>query len=234
MSQSISQGKELPYKPPYIAFKTLKNYLDTFKSSEDIPSHIERSVMPPKMSGGNQVAVINALKFLGLISDEGVPQEDFYKYIDAEPKVREQLLRDVLTQAYSFLLTGIDIERTTSRIVVERFREAGVSGDTIRKAIQFFQGAAKDVGMKVSPHMKVAQSQPARPKAQKARKGDTRTDEDALDDEGEDRGSEYVPVVEKTPYQVLIEILKPNMEEPEQDAVWTLIRYLKKQEAKKE
>lgn len=36
-----------------------------------------------------------------------------------------------------------------------------------------------------------------------------------------------------SPYQMLIEILDTSMEEVEQDAVWTLIRYLKKQEAKK-
>ena len=36
----------------------------------------------------------------------------------------------------------------------------------------------------------------------------------------------------ETPYEVLIRILSPDMEEAEQEAVWTLIRFLKKQEAK--
>jgi hypothetical protein len=227
MSQNPSDGKEPFYKPPYIAYKTLKNYLDTFKSSEELPSHIERSVMPAKMSGGNQVAVINALKFFGLISDEGVPQQDFYKLVEAESKEREQLFRDVLTRAYSFLLTDLDIERTTSRLVVDRFKETGLSGDSIRKAIQFFQGAAKDVGMKVSPHIKASQS---RTKTQRSRKPSGSPDLQLEDDE--DGDYEYFPVIEKTPYQVLIDILRPDMEEAEQDAVWTLIRYLKKQEAK--
>ena len=226
MSQSTSSDVLLLHKPPYIAYKTLKNYLDGFKSSEDIPSHIERGVMPPKMSGGNQVAVINALKFLGLIDDAGVPQENFYKLADAEPKEREQIMREVLTHAYSFLLEHVDIERATSRLVIERFKEAGVSGDTIRKAIQFFQGAAKDVGMKVSPHIKASQS---RSKTQRSRKAASSTDLQLIE-EDDDEYSEYYPVLEKTPYQVLIDILSPDMEETEQDAVWTLIRYLKKQE----
>lgn len=34
-----------------------------------------------------------------------------------------------------------------------------------------------------------------------------------------------------TPYEVLIQILSPEMEEQEQEAVWVLIRYLKKKEA---
>lgn len=226
MSQTISEDVLLLHKPPYFAYKTLKNYLDTFKSSEDMPSHIERGVMPAKMSGSNQVAVINALKFLGLISDDGVPQPDFYKYVQAEPKEREQIMRDVLTRAYSFLLEHVDIERATSRLVIDRFKAAGVSGDTIRKAIQFFQGAAKDVGMKVSSHIKASHS---RSKSQRSRKATSSTDLQLLDEDEEDL--EYYPVIEKTPYQVLIDILSPDMEETEQDAVWTLIRYLKKQEA---
>lgn len=36
----------------------------------------------------------------------------------------------------------------------------------------------------------------------------------------------------ETPYEVLIRVLSPDMEDEEQQAVWTLIRYLKKQEAK--
>jgi hypothetical protein len=38
---------------------------------------------------------------------------------------------------------------------------------------------------------------------------------------------------DKTPYQFLIEILAADMSEPEQQAVWTLIQYLKKKEAGK-
>jgi hypothetical protein len=40
------------------------------------------------------------------------------------------------------------------------------------------------------------------------------------------------PIRSETPYDVLIRILSPDMEDEEQQAVWTLIRYLKKQEAK--
>lgn len=225
MNQPASNGIELPYKPPRIAYKTLKNYLDTFKSVEDIPSHIERSVMPAKMSGGNQVAVINALKFFGWISEEGVPQPTFYKLVAAEPKEKQEVLRDAITSAYSFLLDHVDIERTTSRLVIERFKEAGLSGDTIRKSIQFFQGAAKDVGMKISPHIKASQS---RPKTQRARKNTGTPDLELIEDDDVDSDVPYF--IQKSPYEVLIEILSPDMQEDEQQAVWTLIRYLKKRE----
>lgn len=232
MSQDVSNGLALAYKPPYFSYITLKNYLDSFKSSVDVPSHIERGAMPPTMSGGNQVAVINALKFLGLISDNSEPQESFYKLVESEGKARQELMREVVQRGYAFLLNHVDIERTISSKVVDRFKDTGMSGDTIRKAIQFFQGAAKDVGMKVSPHIKAAHTQSARPKAIRMRKGGIRGAEALPDDEGEDASVDFIPVVEKTPYQVLIEILSPQMEETEQDAVWTLIRYLKKQEAK--
>jgi hypothetical protein len=44
---------------------------------------------------------------------------------------------------------------------------------------------------------------------------------------------DVVPPTPKSYYEFLIEILSPDMEQAEQDAVWTLIRYLKEQEAKK-
>jgi hypothetical protein len=187
------------------------------------------------MSGGNQVAVINALKFLGLISSEGIPTANFYNLADAEGKERAKIWREILVNAYSFLLNDLDIERATSRLVVEKFRDADMSGDTIRKAIQFFLSAAKDVEMKVSPHVKATHTQSgARTRTPRARRTDGRTGDESPDDDGEDNNPPDPPPTAKSPYQVLIEILSPQMEEPEQDAVWTLIRYLKKQEAKGE
>ena len=48
-------------KPPSLAFKTVTNFLEQFQDS--LPSHIDRSVMPTSMSGGNQVYLQGALKF---------------------------------------------------------------------------------------------------------------------------------------------------------------------------
>lgn len=231
MNNSTSNGTELAIKPPSsIAYKTLKNFLEIFKDKE-IPSHIDRSVLPPSMSGGNQAYLVSALKFLKLISENNVPEENFHLLVKAEGAERTKILREVLTSAYPFLLNDkdLDIERTTTRVVSDKFKETGISGDTVRKALTFFLNAAKDAEMKVSSHIK---TQFSSGKSTRTRKAATKTENDVH----EDKPEREEPLVEKksppkSPYQVLIEILSPDMEEEEQTAVWTLIRYLKKQEA---
>lgn len=232
MSQNAPAGAEAKIRPPYISFKTFKNFLNSFASREEIPSHIDRSVLPSSMSGANQVGVMSALRFFGLISETGEPQEDFYNYVDAEGDEKKRVMGNILHAGYGFLFQGLDIERATTKGVIDKFKEVGMSGDTIRKAIIFFQFAAKDAGTKISSHIKpymgTRVTRAAKPRGKAAGSEDEAQDE--ADDAANDQGTGRVLVSEKTPYQVLIDILSPDMEEDEQQAVWTLIRYLKRQE----
>ncbi|MBC7929759.1 MAG: DUF5343 domain-containing protein [Rubrivivax sp.] len=231
MSQNPPNGVESK-RPPYISYKTLKNFLNSFTTPESIPSDIDRSVLPSSMSGGNQVGVISTLKFLGLITETGQPTQSFFKYVSSSGDERKAVLREVLTEGYAFLLTGVDIERATTKGVIEKFKEVGVSGDTIRKAILFFQFAAKDAELKISSHIKPYMGTRTNKAAKPRGKGATNADEEG-EDGGDDSTGDQPPVhlaQEKTPYQVLIDILSPDMEDDEQEAVWTLIRYLKRQE----
>lgn len=237
MSQNPSNGAEPKVRPPYISYKTFKKFLDSFASEEDIPRPIDRSVFPSSMSGGNQVGVMSALKFFGLISETGEPQEDFYAYVRADDISKKAVLFKIINRGYGFLLNAVDIERATTRSVIDKFKEVGMSGDTIRKAILFFQFAAKDAEMKISSHIKPymgTRPTSVRPARGRGRGAATGQPDEATDEEDEDTGRGQPPpppAVEKTPYQVLIDILSPDMDEDEQQAVWTLIRYLKTQEA---
>lgn len=235
MSQNPSGGAEPKIRPPYISYKTFKKFLDSFPDRESVPSHIDRSVLPSTMSGGNQVGVISALKFFGLISETGEPQENFYNYVEAveEGNEKARVLGNILHVGYEFLLDGLDIERATTSKVIEKFKEVGMSGDTIRKAILFFQFMAKDAKMKISPHIKPYMGTRITKPAKARVKGANVADDDGAEDDGEAASGQSTPrhpEPEKTPYQVLIDILSPDMEEDEQNAVWTLIRYLKRQE----
>jgi hypothetical protein len=221
-------------KPPFLSFTTLANFLDQFVDST-VPSHIDKSIFPSSMSGGNQVYLQSALKYLGLVSDSNVPQPEFHALVAANEEDRARIWNEILHREYAFLLKDIEIDRATTRIVVDRFKEVGMGGDTIRKAMTFFLHAAKAAKMTVSPHVKAPRPvQPAHPKTPKEKKVDTKTGDGA----GAERGAKNDPrkTEEKTgnptdpPYQVLIKILNNDMTEEEQDAVWTLIRYLKKQE----
>ncbi len=56
--------------PPYVAYKTLSNFLDRFK--QGLPGRIDRGLMG-SMSGAAQSQVTTALRFLGMISENNIP-----------------------------------------------------------------------------------------------------------------------------------------------------------------
>lgn len=152
--------------PAYAPTKTFYNLFNSLKES-GAPSQIDRSVLK-SMSGSDQSAILGSLKYLKLINEQGVPSKTFLQLIDSDEKQRQALMRDVLTEAYSFLFSGsIDLKRATTKQVEEAFREQGASGSTIVKCIAFFLAAAKDAGIVVSPHVKTpapVRSNPPKPR----------------------------------------------------------------------
>lgn len=235
MSQDLSVNETSNKKPPSsIAYKTVTNFLESFQDSS-IPSHIDRSVLPVSMSGGNQAYLVSALKFLGLISDSGVTNEKFHNLVKGDKEERKEVWREILMSSYDFLFKDFDIERATTSLVSSKFKEQGISGDSIRKAMTFFLFAAKEAELKVSPHIKPAS---ARGKTVRPRKAEAKLPKDVKQKNGntttlnqpETKGEKVIE--KKLPYE-LIDILNPDMTKEEEEAVWTLIRYLKKQEPKK-
>jgi Family of unknown function (DUF5343) len=217
-------------KPPFLSFKTLTNFLDQFQD-KSVPSHIDRSILPSSMSGGNQAYLQGALKYLGLISEHNVPSEYFIRLTSAQKEQKGPIWREIVDRAYGFVMNDIDIERATTKIVADRFKEQGISGDTVRKAITFFQHAAKEAGMQISPHLKPAAG--PRNRTPRPLKSDSKAKLNVQSnfshtDTSQNAGN---PATVDSPYQLLINILDVGMNDDEQAAVWTIIKYLKKREA---
>ena len=219
--------------PPAGSFETLTNFIDQFKKTP-VPSQIDRSVFPSTMSGGNQSFILNSLKFLDLISSSDVPEPIFHEMVAADKDARMALWAQIVRSRYAFVFDGVDIERTTSSVVIEKFRKRNISGDTVRKAITFFLHAAKAGGVKISPHVKAPRPAPTgtRPRNKKETAAGGRSTPPAeTNNTGSNTG--HSGVQGETPYEMLIRILDAEMQTEEQEAVWTLIRYLKKQDANK-
>lgn len=221
---------------PALSHATLSNFLDAFKGTEQIPTHIDKSLLSTQ-SGAIQSAILNTLKFLEFTTEDGKPSEMFYEYVATEKSERAAIWHKVLTKHYDFLLSHVDIERTTSALVADRFRTQNISGDTVRKAVTFFLHAAKAAGLKVSAHVKA----PRLPgKLSGKSKGQGKQDQTAADNNSNTGGGRSSSTrtgggsQDDRPlsYQ-LVDLLNAGMAEEEQDAVWTLIRYLKAKEAKK-
>jgi hypothetical protein len=138
--------------PPYVPYKTLGNFLDGIKAT-NMPSRIDRSVMP-SMSGSLQGQLTSALRYLELVTPNGVPTERLVKIVNAEGAEKQKALRELIISAYPFLFKNFDLERATTKQLEEQFASAGANGATVRKCMAFFMGAAKAADIKLSPHLK--------------------------------------------------------------------------------
>lgn len=220
-----TQKQERPI-PPYLPFRTFLGYVDGLRTS-GIPAKIDRSVLRNR-SGAEQTMIINAFQYLGLITSDGAPTPALLSLVNAEEGlVRTKALSDLLVMRYMFLFCdGFNLNTATPAMVKQAFAEQGVGGDTIRKSMAFFLAAAQEAQIPISPYLKVRPGRPA---------GSQRRQRGMHPSNGEAANSRPIvmPVVatSKTPFQTLIDILDPeSMDKTEQEAVWTLIRYLKKQE----
>ena len=86
--------------PPYVAYKTLSNFLDRFK--QGLPGRIDRGLMG-SMSGAAQSQVTTALRFLGMISENNIPNHVMKRYVSGEEAERKAALREMLEKSYPFI-----------------------------------------------------------------------------------------------------------------------------------
>jgi hypothetical protein len=138
--------------PPYVAYKTLSNFLDRFK--QGVPGRIDRGLMG-SMSGAAQSQVTTALKYLGMISENNIPNSIMRHYVSGEESERKAALREMLEKSYPFIFGGdFDISTATAHMLRDTFAaNTSASGETISRCIAFFKDAASDAGIAVSPYI---------------------------------------------------------------------------------
>ncbi|WP_459047986.1 hypothetical protein [Stenotrophomonas sp. PSU_St99] len=141
-------------KPPYITYRTWQWLIDELRSHEVIPGVIDRSYLS-KRSGSEQSALIAAMKWFSLIDDSGAPTQLLRDYIVASENEAAVMFKKMVEQSYSAVTDGsFALGSATTNMLADKFREYEISGSTLTKSISFFLSAAKDAGIKVSPHAK--------------------------------------------------------------------------------
>lgn len=213
--------------PPYLPASTFVSTIDSWKAVR--PSRVERDVLS-KVAGSMQTWLIAALKYFDLIDADNKPTARLDAIATASDEDRPKLIAQMLREGYPFLFqNGVDLSNITYSDLRQKFEDAGAKGETAVKAISFFTGMAKVAGMKVSPFVATRQRKSG-PRKTANKKPATSTSTPAP------LAPAHPPVTHTpahaatlTPMQVLIEMLDvQDMDENEQAAVWTLIRYLKK------
>lgn len=138
--------------PPYLSFRTFRTFLDALGVS-GVPTRVDRSVMASR-SGSTQALLLSAVRYFGLVSENGLPTPDLEALVQSNGKDRQDVWRRILIGAYPKLFK-LDLQRATTQQLSEALAREGLSNqETIRKALNFFSIAAKDAGLKLSPHIK--------------------------------------------------------------------------------
>jgi hypothetical protein len=135
-------------KVVYVAYSTLNTALDILR--EGIPPKIDRSVFQ-NQSGGTQAQLMSAFKALGFIKETGEPNRPLLDHL-VNKDTRKNAMRAVLEDKYADFVT-LAQQHGTEQQYMDRFREMGVTGETLQKAMTFFQMAATDVGLPLSTHV---------------------------------------------------------------------------------
>jgi hypothetical protein len=214
--------------PPYTSYRTFKTFVEDLHE-HGVPSRIDRSVLT-RFSGVVGSQLMHALRFLGLIEDDGHPTHRLKELMKAHGAGHwpEKFL-ELLRQEYAPMF-AIDLETATPSHFNEAFRKAFPAADAVvQKCVTFFLYAANDAGVKISgrvlkgrkPRSLTARRKPAKP----AFAHPPIKEFDAASPPPQPAP----PHVDgKTPSELLLIHLDPNaMDDEQQAAVWTLLKYFK-------
>jgi hypothetical protein len=222
MADGSPSKQEKPGLPPYIAFQSLKTMAGHFKEHA-VPDRIDRSVLT-NFSGAVGAQIITSLRFLGLIDAHGHPTPGFRELVDHHGTDKwPTTLGKTLRSAYAPIFE-LNLATCSPSQFISRFKDTYDGADeVIRKSITFFLNAARDAEIPLSAFLLKARKPRSAPsKKRKPAREQTQTGD--VDDDD--------PIPTRTasePSQVLLDLLDPaEMDEGEQEAVWTLLKFLKK------
>ena len=216
--------------PPYTSYRTFKTFIEDLQE-HGVPSHVDRSVLT-RFSGVVGTQLMHALRFLGLIEDDGRPTQRLRELVSAHGAGHwPARLLELLRAEYAPMF-AIELETATPSHFNEAFRKAFPAADAVvQKCVTFFLYAANDAGVKISarvlkgrkPRSLAPRRKPARPvfSPPPAR-------EPAAAPPPPQPQPALAPTDGRKPSEILLAHLDLNeMDDEQQAAVWTLLKYFK-------
>ena len=137
--------------PPYVSYRTFLNFIDRLQ--QGIPSRIDRSYWSDGLSGSNGTQLMSAMRFLGFIDASDRPTSRLRQLVSAKGAQRTEVLRQITSEAFGFLLQGpFDSQTATYAQLEEIFHNTfGLTGSVCRKGAKFFVALASNAEMPLSP-----------------------------------------------------------------------------------
>ena len=225
MSRAGSDPAKTARTPPYTSYRTFKTFIEDLRD-EGVPSRIDRSVLT-RFSGVVGAQLTHALRFLGLIDDDGRPTGRLRELVKAQEAGRwPEALRDLLRLDYAPIF-AIDLESATPSHFNEAFRRAFPAADAVvQKCVTFFLYAAIDAGVTISGRvMKGRKPRPLTPRRKRPAAPSPLRDPEAAPPLAE---TDAPRIADRKPSEFLLMHLEPkDMDDEQQAAVWTLLKYFK-------
>jgi hypothetical protein len=214
--------------PPYTSYRTFKTFIEDLHE-HGVPSRIDRSVLT-RFSGVVGTQLMHALRFLGLIEDDGRPTQRLKELVDAHATGHwpEKLL-ERLRQEYAPMF-AIDLETATPSHFNEAFRRAFPAAEAVvQKCVTFFLYAANDAGVKISGRvLKGRKPRSLTPRRKAAKPAFAHPATKEFEAAPLQPQPPPPPIEGKKPSEILLTQLDPNeMDDEQQAAVWTLLKYFK-------
>lgn len=228
MSVGGSEQSKSTRTPPYTSYRTFKTFIQDLHE-QGVPSRIDRSVLT-RFSGVVGTQLIHALRFLGLVEEQGRPTRRLKELVNAHGEGRwpEKLL-ELLRQEYAPLF-AIDLDTATPSHFNEAFRKAFPAADAVvQKCVTFFLYAANDSGVKISGRvMKGRKPRSLTPHRRHAPPPAPKAPTSVFEAETSQPQPATTRAEAKKPSELLLMHLDPNeMGDEQQAAVWTLLKYFK-------
>jgi hypothetical protein len=227
MSRGSAERARAVRTPPYTSYRTFRTFIEDLRE-HGVPSRVDRSVLT-RFSGVVGAQLTHALRFLGLIEDDGHPTERLRELMKAEGAGRwSEALVAIIRQEYAPIF-AIDLESATPSHFNEAFRKAFPAADAVvQKCVTFFLYAAGDAGLRISG--RVLKGRKPRSLAPRRRRPPPLSPPDASDAAPPPPEPETSRLYGKKPSEILLLHLDPKtMDEEQQAAVWTLMKYFKSQ-----
>ena len=211
--------------PPYTSYRTFKAFIEDLRE-HGLPSRIDRSVLT-RFSGVVGTQLMHALRFLGLTEEGGRPTQSLSELVNAHggPHWRETF-SNLLRHAYAPVF-AIDLETATPSHFNEAFRKAFPAAEAVvQKCVTFFLYAANDAGVKISG--RILKGRKPRALTPRRKAGPARARELDIESEASRTRPAASPIEGEKPSEMLLGRLDLNeMNEEQQAAVWTLMKYFK-------
>jgi hypothetical protein len=217
------------HSPPYATFPSFITFINKLRDTQ-VPSRIDPSVFG-NASGSLSYSIIAGLKSLKLISADGTPTAEFVAFVKADDDARKPLLQTIMKTGYPTLWRApINLATMTAGQFDEHIRsEYDVKGSTVDKVATFFIQAAKHADLAISPHLAARKATASSASSGKSKRQRRNTPEGQSDTP--------TPPAPATPMETkaleyhLIDLLKQDgIGDDEQQAIWTLVRYLATQQ----